>query len=1037
MATNALNKTYAWGGSEFIASKSKDTIRYFNSAIPKILHNSTAEITKISLGKYHSVLLKSDGRISVSGRNNYHQLGLADTTPVTRFIELQDDNWIDCDAGAYHTIALKSNGTIWTWGNNFFGQLGDTFNSIVPKILKTSVLWRDISVGYDHNLAIDENGKLWAWGKNNKGQLGVGDTIKRTQPLPISTDRNWRFIDAGPQYNFAIKSNGTLWGWGNNDSGQLGIGNNIAAYSPVKINNDSNWIQISCGLNFTIGLKANGSLWSWGSNNSGQLGFKSNGTILTPKKIGKDNDWVAVECGTKHVIALKSNGTVWTWGDNSEGQLANYNDSSEFKPKQLNDQSNIIQISAGSDQSGIIKSDRSMVCLAGANHFGQLADGSKLSHNFFGCIGDSIQIKILKSNNNNYCNGSRITVPFAVNKTLSNNNNFVLLLSDSNGNFSNPTILSNKASNTSDTFFVTIPATINESNKYRLKIVSTSPVSYSMEDTNNIYIHRYSTTNKIITPRNTIYCNQDSVVLQIPNKYLNISWNSKHITNIISVRKSGTFKVQAYDSSNCLIIDSVAVFFSNPSLDLGIDTLENPNCKIPDFNFTVDSGWSKYEWSNNDTTYKTVLKSEGLYTLRVTDTVGCQSKDSLYFKNRTDSFFSNITIKNLSCFEDKTGSINLETKGGQPPYNYIWNDSARKNNVAKNLQAGTYNCIVLDSKGCADTLENLVVIQPKKLKLLLKESGLTNCKDTASGYILCTTTGGHSPYSYQWNSAGTDTTESIANLRPGTYLGVVRDSNLCLDSLQISIEQANSPKINLEHIDSITCFGKKDASIRIRISGGQKPIKNYFNNTLTQDTSFLNLGPSNYFIRVIDNAGCVDSLMIKLPEADSLSVHIVQPCYFLNNTPFRPVIESKGKINSWEWSPFELFGSSRNNMDPLIYPNQNQWIYVNVMNNKGCISSDSAFLYRAPALKDVIPNAFTPNNDNINDVFGPHSLYQISKLKILSRWGEIIYQGNLEGWNGFYQSALVGPGIYIYEIEANLQGSDKSQKATGTFLLLH
>jgi gliding motility-associated-like protein len=76
-----------------------------------------------------------------------------------------------------------------------------------------------------------------------------------------------------------------------------------------------------------------------------------------------------------------------------------------------------------------------------------------------------------------------------------------------------------------------------------------------------------------------------------------------------------------------------------------------------------------------------------------------------------------------------------------------------------------------------------------------------------------------------------------------------------------------------------------------------------------------------------------------------------------------------------------------------------------------------------------IPNAFTPDNDGINDIFQPYISFaspQDYTFAIYNRWGEKIFETNnsQEGWDGninkvkegIYIYHLVKEGIYIYHI---------------------
>lgn len=79
-------------------------------------------------------------------------------------------------------------------------------------------------------------------------------------------------------------------------------------------------------------------------------------------------------------------------------------------------------------------------------------------------------------------------------------------------------------------------------------------------------------------------------------------------------------------------------------------------------------------------------------------------------------------------------------------------------------------------------------------------------------------------------------------------------------------------------------------------------------------------------------------------------------------------------------------------------------------------------------VRDVyIPNAFSPNNDGINDhftVFGGKGIRQVKTLKVFSRWGELIFYGHdfpandLDfGWDGKFRDKTMQPGVFAWLAE--------------------
>ncbi|MFB1003620.1 MAG: gliding motility-associated C-terminal domain-containing protein, partial [Bacteroidia bacterium] len=65
-----------------------------------------------------------------------------------------------------------------------------------------------------------------------------------------------------------------------------------------------------------------------------------------------------------------------------------------------------------------------------------------------------------------------------------------------------------------------------------------------------------------------------------------------------------------------------------------------------------------------------------------------------------------------------------------------------------------------------------------------------------------------------------------------------------------------------------------------------------------------------------------------------------------------------------------------------------------------------------------IPTAFSPNGDNLNDVYNLAALGYVDmfSLTIANRWGEILFKSNDSniGWDGTYKGELVQNGSYVF-----------------------
>ncbi len=91
----------------------------------------------------------------------------------------------------------------------------------------------------------------------------------------------------------------------------------------------------------------------------------------------------------------------------------------------------------------------------------------------------------------------------------------------------------------------------------------------------------------------------------------------------------------------------------------------------------------------------------GVYTLTVTDSLGCTRTDSVMITEPTQISLSATSSDEVIAND---GSIDLTPTGGTPPYTYSWTNGAGVVEDPIALTAGTYTVTVTDSAGCIDSL---------------------------------------------------------------------------------------------------------------------------------------------------------------------------------------------------------------------------------------------------------------------------------------------------------------------------------------------
>ena len=117
-------------------------------------------------------------------------------------------------------------------------------------------------------------------------------------------------------------------------------------------------------------------------------------------------------------------------------------------------------------------------------------------------------------------------------------------------------------------------------------------------------------------------------------------------------------------------------------------------------------------------------------------------------------------------------------------------------------------------------------------------------------------------------------------------------------------------------------------------------------------------------------------------------------------------------------------------------------MYLEAVSSDGCRDTASRTVHVGEDLIYYVPNAFSPDGDEFNNVFKPilTTGFDVNSyhLQIFNRWGELIFESlnYEEGWDGTYHDEKLLDGTYIWKIKVKNRSSDKKVELDGHVTLL-
>lgn len=228
------------------------------------------------------------------------------------------------------------------------------------------------------------------------------------------------------------------------------------------------------------------------------------------------------------------------------------------------------------------------------------------------------------------------------------------------------------------------------------------------------------------------------------------------------------------------------------------------------------------------------------------------------------------------------------------------------------------------------------------------------------------------------------------------------------------------------------CFGETTGSLLINPVDANLLFSLDGTNFSTA-TIFEGLAGGEYLLWVKDGEGCVSQIEFGVGQPDPIAIQLpsnlsVNPGI---SVQVNAIVTLGAPPYTYLWMP-AIGLSCADCPDPLLDSGVGQQVYtLLVTDSNGCTAQASVHVQLLwEEIKVFIPNVFSPNADNANDVFtvfGGYGVSKVKSMKIFDRWGEKVFEkfdfpvNDLSyGWDGTFRGKRLKPGVYAYRIMVEL-----------------
>ncbi len=436
---------------------------------------------------------------------------------------------------------------------------------------------------------------------------------------------------------------------------------------------------------------------------------------------------------------------------------------------------------------------------------------------------------------------------------------------------------------------------------------------------------------------------------------------------------------------------------------------------------------SSFQWSNNTSDAQTTVAptSTTSYVVTVTDPHQCGTATDVVSVNVYPSAFATIGNDTTLC---QGQSVTLIAQGLADSY---WYWSNGNNHISTTIQPTNDTVLwvtAIDSHHCGSATDS-ISIHVVDMPAVWSNNDTIVCP----GSPVQLTANGNYIDGYLWSTGSSDQSIAVYPEASSTY--EVQAYNQCGTVTEQIVVNMHPTPLLAAAITEETC-GRRDGSITL--TGGTS----YLWNTGETSNVLSPVAAGTYDVTVSNQWCSISSSYIVNEIAGPVAAFTANADYLYESQNFIFTDASENAV-SWSWDFGDQHGQNGETQVSHLYENTGVYtVSLIVSDEHSC--TDTAKIQVTMEYPELfyMPNAFTPNDDGLNESFGPawRLPERVSNysMTIYNRWGEEIFTTHdlQRGWDGFSRNQMSVDGVYTWQIHLT-EAPGLLKEYTGQVVLLH